>query len=61
MSSDVTDVWQYNHDITLTLILDPNKRNKRENKNKNKLNKETNVQVSHIWQWTGYRFFWKEP
>ena len=25
MLSDVTDVWQYNHDVTLTLILDLNK------------------------------------
>ena len=23
VSYDVTDVWQYDHDVTLTLILDP--------------------------------------
>jgi len=28
--SDVTDVWQYDHDITLTLTLDPNTENKKE-------------------------------
>jgi len=27
--SDVTDVWQYDHDVTLALTLDPNKENKR--------------------------------
>ena len=36
MLSDVTDVWQYNHDVTLTLTLDPNK----EKKTKKKLNKK---------------------
>ena len=30
MSSDVTDVWQYYHDITLTLTLVPSKENKKE-------------------------------
>jgi len=34
MSSDVTDVWQYDHDVTLLLILDSNKENKRKKKKK---------------------------
>ena len=29
MLSDVTDVWQCDHDVTLNLTLDPNKENKR--------------------------------
>ena len=33
MSLDVTDVWQCDHDVTLTLILDLHKENKRKNKN----------------------------
>jgi len=50
MSSDVTNVWQCDHDITLTLTLDPNKENKREKtKKKRKLNKETNIQALHVW------------
>jgi len=28
MSSDVTDMWQYDYDVTLTLTLDLNKENK---------------------------------
>jgi len=39
ISSDVTDMWQCDHDVTLTLTLDPNK----EKKKKRELNKETNV------------------
>ena len=44
MSSDVTDVWQCDYDVTLSLTLDLNKEKKRE------LNKETSIQASHIWQ-----------
>ena len=33
MSLDVTNVWQCDHDVTLTLILDLHKENKRKNKN----------------------------
>ena len=40
MSSNVTDVWQCNHDVTLTLTLDPNKENKSKKKTKKKLNKK---------------------
>jgi len=32
MSSDVTDMWQCDHDVTLTLILNPNKENKSKRK-----------------------------
>ena len=32
MSSDVTDVWQYDHDITLALTLVPSKEKKKEKK-----------------------------
>ena len=53
MSSDVTDVWQCDHDVTLLLTLDPNKENKRKKK-KRELNKETSVQTSHVWHMTGY-------
>jgi len=38
-----SDMWQCDHDITLTLTLDPNKENKRKNKKTRKLNKETSV------------------
>ena len=53
MSYDITDVWQCNPDITLTLTLDLNKehnRKKKKKKRKKELNKETNVQVLYIWQ-----------
>ena len=45
VSSDMTDVWQCNHNITLILTLNPNKENKNKNKNKNKrkLNKKASV------------------
>ena len=43
VSSDVTDVWQYDHDITLILTLDPNKEKKRKKKKKKKLNKEASI------------------
>ena len=36
MLSNVTDVWHCDHDVTLTLTLDPNKENKEE-KIKNKI------------------------
>ena len=51
MSYDVTDVWQCDPDITLTLILDPNKeynRKKKKKKRKKELNKKTNIQASYV-------------
>ena len=59
MSSDVTDVWQCDHDITLTLTLDPNKENKRKKEKKRELNKESSVQASHVWHilcWSQYKY-----
>jgi len=57
MSSDVTDVWQCDHDVTLTLTLDPNKENKR--KKKRELNKETNIQALYIWHYyQSYQVQW---
>ena len=38
MLSDVTDVWQCDHNVILTLTLDPNKE-----KEKKELNKESSV------------------
>jgi len=43
--SDVTDVWQYDHDVTLALTLDPNKENKR----KTTKTKETSIQALYVW------------
>jgi len=34
MSSDVTNVWQYDHGITLTLILNPRIKEKKKEKEK---------------------------
>ena len=42
MSPNVTDVWWCDHDVTLTLTLDPHKEKKRE------LNKETSIQASYV-------------
>jgi len=39
MLSDVTDVWQYDHNVTLILTLNLNKENKR----KKNLNKEISI------------------
>ena len=43
--SDVTDVWQCDHDVTLILILDLNKEREKKKKEKRKreLNKETSI------------------
>jgi len=49
MSSDVTDMWQYDHNISLTLTLDPKKEKKR------KLNKKSSIQALHVWQCTFYK------
>ena len=48
MSSYVTDVWQCDHNVTLTLTLDPNKENKK--KRKRELNKKVSIQALHVWQ-----------
>jgi len=42
VSSDVTGVWQCDHNTTLTLTLDPNKEKRRE------LNKKANIQALHL-------------
>ena len=49
ISSDVTDVWQYNYNITLTLTLDLRIKKSKE-KRKRKLNKKARVQALYIWQ-----------
>jgi len=53
VSSDVTDVWQCDSDITLTLTLDLNKEynKKRKKKRKRELNKETSIQALYVWHW----------
>ncbi len=43
MSSDVTDVWQCDYDVTLTLTLVPYKENKMKEEKNRKLDKETNI------------------
>jgi len=49
MLSNVTDMCQCGHDITLTLTLDPNKEKKRKKKKKKReLNKETSIQTLHV-------------
>ena len=47
VSSNVTDVWQYDYDINLILTLDPRIKKR---KRKRKLNKKARVQASYIWQ-----------
>jgi len=37
MLSDVTDVWQCDHDVTLNLTLDSNKENKRKKKKEKRI------------------------
>ena len=37
MLYDVTDVWQCDHDVTLTLILDPRRNKTEKNKKKKKI------------------------
>jgi len=46
ISSDVTDMWQFDYDITLTLTLDLRIKKR---KIKRKLNKKARVQALYIW------------
>ena len=51
---DVIDVWQCDHDITLSLTLNLSKESKRKkvkgNRQKEReLNKETSIQALHVW------------
>jgi len=48
VSSDVTDVLQCDHDITLTLILNLSKENKSKKGKKKELDKETSIQALYI-------------
>ena len=48
MSSDVTDVWQCDHDVTITLTLSLEKKMTQKENEKEILNKKTIVQALHI-------------